>query len=133
MGTLATPKMGGSNAVLRICQAGEGTITKSMCVYLASDGKYYKSVNTSASESDVDGIAVTEADSADDWFLICTSGPIIIGTGYTANTAMYLSSTDGGMEEYSTISAGDYITFVGTIIGTTTLMVNINETGDTKT
>lgn len=132
MGTLATPKIGGSNAVLRICQAGEGTITKSMCVYMASDGKYYKSVNTSASESDVDGIAVTEASSADDYFVICTSGPIIIGTGFTENAAMYLSSTDGGLEEYSTVSSGDYITFVGTIISTTTLMVNINETGNTK-
>lgn len=126
---VATAEQG---AVVRNVRAGE-TITAGMPVYRnTSDNEYYKcDADASATAASCAGIALS-AGSDGTYITIITSGRYKVGSTVTVGTQYFVSDTAGGIMPGADFDTGDYITPIGTTVGTDTILVDINITGDQK-
>lgn len=109
-------------------QAG-GTITQGQPVYLkSSDQKYYAcDVNTGAEEATAVGIAITPA-SADEYFLVATSGNINPGATVAASE-VYVVSESGAISPASDLTTGDYACVVYIGVATDEVKIGILNAG----
>lgn len=83
---------------------------------------------SAAATANVLGIAVNSAADGQPikWIAF---GDLVIGSGFTVGTRMFLSATAGALCPYADLVTGDSIVYVGTVKTATTLSVNIHNVG----
>lgn len=120
-----------SNSNVTSVQAGENLALGDFVYRKASDGKYWKAINTDSAGAVVRGIAHA-AINADAWGLIITGGTIDVGSTVTQAGAYVLSATAGKMQPHTSLDSASYATHIGYALSATDLAMNFDATGVTK-
>ena len=122
----------GANSTVATGTAGESINAFDLVYLKTSDGKYWKAVNTTAAESIVAGVAATNA-SADDQIVVVPPGGSIESSSalWTKGYTYILGDTgnEGKMMDAADITAGQYVTVVGTAESTTVFQFIVTATG----
>jgi len=134
--TLIDVEIRSGDVDLDVVQAGE-TITNGEAVYRSTDSLYYLADNnTSTVTAEAVGVAVTEADAAEDYFVLLTVGTVMLtSTTLAVGTTYCLGSTPGSIETYAEVTSGgstDYVTVLGVGVSTSELELAVNATGAFK-
>lgn len=118
----------GSDAVLRQRTAG-AAITQGQVTYRTGNTANLADADV-AGTATVDGIAVTSAASGQP-VLIMTEGTLTLNAALTKGQVYVASTTAGGIAPYSDLASGDYVSLLGVATSTTTLVINIQNSGVT--
>lgn len=109
------------------------TIAKAAPIYkdTTNDNKLMNGDASAEASAKVVGISLTSG-VAGDIIAYQTSGDIVVGSVLTAYATYVLSSTAGKIMLYSDLTSGDSFVVIGHAISTTTLRLDINNTGEVK-
>jgi hypothetical protein len=92
--------------------AGEA-ITEGQVIYL-NGGSVYKADALTAAKAAVVGVAIAPAASADQCYYVGAQNMVLItGGSFTQNEWYVISGTSGVIEQYSDLSSGEYLTWLG--------------------
>jgi len=117
-----------SDTTVALVQAGEA-ISPGMPVYLKSDGKYYKSISSGATEANAVGIAASYAPAADVYFVIAKTGSIDLGGTMGVGTSYVVGAVAGEIDPEADLTTGNYPTTIGRAKTATELVLNFKAAG----
>jgi hypothetical protein len=101
-----------SSVATRSASAGEA-ITEGNVIYLL-DGVAYKADALTAAKATVAGVAIAPAASGKPcYFIGVTDMVLITGGSFTQNEWYVISGTASVIEQYSDLSSGEYLTWLG--------------------
>ncbi|NNE62362.1 MAG: hypothetical protein HKN35_15830 [Woeseia sp.] len=118
-----------AGSTVAVKQAGEA-LTQGQPVYLnTADSKYYKcDANVSAVTAAAAGICMSPA-ATDEYFILCSAGPIDLGGTLAIGTTYIVSATAGGVAPDADAATGWFKTALGHAIATDRLELDINASG----
>jgi hypothetical protein len=114
-----------------ITEVAGGTIAKHDWVYrdTADNNKVKAADNDAVASAVVLGMALHAAASGEFVLIAVDGATVTVGGGLTAKTTYYLSGTAGATAPLADVTSGKYISRVGIATATTTLLIDINNTG----
>ena len=129
----ASNVLAASSASVARVTSGTTTLTAGMPVYRdTADSNQYKACDADAAgTASCDGIMLNSADDGQPAQVI-TNGTLTVGAGVTVGQVYVVSVNPGGIAPYSDLASGDYVTIIGVGLTSTTIKVDIINSGIAK-
>src|SRR5437764_1377318 len=113
MADLTIGTMTDLTALVRIPVVAGETVTAGQPGYKkASDGRYWKALNTALASAAAAGVFTTGGN-AGDTVNLATGGDIDLAVQPTVGAAYYVSANAGGICPVADVASGHYVTFLG--------------------
>tara|TARA_R100001463_G_scaffold2974_1_gene12330 strand:- start:3008 stop:3415 length:408 start_codon:yes stop_codon:yes gene_type:complete len=106
-------------------------VTAGQVVTQASDSSV-SPADSSVAGDRILGVALTSAAATDKYVIVAVGGQYIVGATLVAGQMYALGPTAGGISLFSDLASSDYVRYLGYATSTTSLQLQINNTGVQK-